>query len=575
MAKFLIGILTGFLLAGLILFIAVFALLRMREKPPSIADNSTLVLHLDGDLPERAPVEYPIPFLEQKTPLTVVNVWEMLRKAGADRRIKAIVLEPQNLSVGWGKLEEIRGDLEQFKKSGKPLYAFLKTPGTREYYLATAATRIYLAPEDELNLKGMRFELMYFKKTLDKLGVQVEVEHAGKYKDFGDMFTRTNMSPETKEVLDSILDDLYGNLLQRIATARKKTVDEIRATIDQGPFLSGQAMQKGLVDSLRYEDQMFGELKAALKSGELKKLSYREYAKISPASVGLEGKQRIALVTGQGGISRGDPDSDAFSNDDGITSESFNKLLRKAEGDATIKGVIVRIDSPGGEVFASDAIWREMNLLSKKKPVVISMSDTAASGGYYIAMSGDPIVAYPGTLTGSIGVVYGKANLHGLYDKVGVSKDFLTRGRFADIDSDYKPLSPEGRAKLREAIDENYKMFVTKVAQARRRPFDQIEPLSQGRVWLGSQAKANGLVDQLGGLDRAIELVKEKAKIPKDEKITIVTYPPKRSIFDVMFGHSGDNSADARLAGLLREWQARIWMKGGMLRLMPYRIEFK
>lgn len=575
MAKFLIGILTGFLLAGLILFIAVFALLRMREKPPSIADNSTLVLHLDGDLPERAPVEYPIPFLEQKTPLTVVNVWEMLRKAGADRRIKAIVLEPQNLSVGWGKLEEIRGDLEQFKKSGKPLYAFLKTPGTREYYLATAATRIYLAPEDELNLKGMRFELMYFKKTLDKLGVQVEVEHAGKYKDFGDMFTRTNMSPETKEVLDSILDDLYGNLLQRIATARKKTVDEIRATIDQGPFLSGQAMQKGLVDSLRYEDQMFGELKAALKSGELKKLSYREYAKISPASVGLEGKQRIALVTGQGGISRGDPDSDAFSNDDGITSESFNKLLRKAEGDATIKGVIVRIDSPGGEVFASDAIWREMNLLSKKKPVVISMSDTAASGGYYIAMSGDPIVAYPGTLTGSIGVVFGKANLHGLYDKVGVSKDFLTRGRFADIDSDYKPLSPEGRAKLREAIDENYKMFVTKVAQARRRPFDQIEPLSQGRVWLGSQAKANGLVDQLGGLDRAIELVKEKAKIPKDEKITIVTYPPKRSIFDVMFGHSGDNSADARLAGLLREWQARIWMKGGMLRLMPYRIEFK
>ena len=575
MAKFLIGILTGFLLAGLILFIAAFALLRMREKPPSIADNSTLVLHLDGDLPERAPVEYPIPFLEQKTPLTVVNVWEMLRKAGADRRIKAIVLEPQNLSVGWGKLEEIRGDLEQFKKSGKPLYAFLKTPGTREYYLATAATRIYLAPEDELNLKGMRFELMYFKKTLDKLGVQVEVEHAGKYKDFGDMFTRTNMSPETKEVLDSILDDLYGNLLQRIATARKKTVDEIRATIDQGPFLSGQAMQKGLVDSLRYEDQMFGELHEALQSGELKKLSYREYAKISPASVGLEGKQRIALVTGQGGISRGDPDSDAFSNDDGITSESFNKLLRKAEGDASIKGVIVRIDSPGGEVFASDAIWREMNLLSKKKPVVISMSDTAASGGYYIAMSGDPIVAYPGTLTGSIGVVYGKANLHGLYDKVGVSKDFLTRGRFADIDSDYKPLSPEGRAKLREAIDENYKMFVTKVAQARRRPFDQIEPLSQGRVWLGSQAKANGLVDQLGGLDRAIELVKEKAKIPKDEKITIVTYPPKRSIFDVMFGHSGDNSADARLAGLLREWQARIWMKGGMLRLMPYRIEFK
>lgn len=575
MAKFLIGILTGFLLAGLILFIAAFAVLRMREKPPAIADNSTLVLHLDGDLPERAPVEYPIPFLEMKTPLTVVNVWDMLRKAAVDSRVKAIVLEPQNLSVGWGKLEEIRGDLEQFRKSGKPLYAFLKTPGTREYYLATAASRIYLAPEDELNLKGMRFELMYFRKTLDKLGVQVEIEHAGKYKDFGDMFTRSSMSPETKEVLNSILDDLYGNLLQRIATARKKTVEEVRATIDQGPFLSAQALQKGLVDSLRYEDQVFGELKAALKSGEIKKLSYRDYGKISPASVGLEGRQRIALVTGQGGISRGDPDSDAFSDEDGITSESFNKLLRKAEGDGSIKGVVVRIDSPGGEVFASDAIWREMNLLSKKKPMVISMSDTAASGGYYIAMSGDPVLAYPGTLTGSIGVVYGKANLHGLYDKVGVSKDFLTRGRFADIDSDYQPLSPAGREKLREAIDENYKTFVTKVAQARRRTFDQIEPLAQGRVWLGSQAKANGLVDQLGGLDRAIELVKEKAKIPKEEKVTIVTYPPKRSIFDVMFGHSGDSSAEATLAGLLRGWQVRLWIKGGMLRLMPYRVEFQ
>lgn len=575
MAKFLIGILTGFILAGLILFIAVFAVLRIREKPPAIADNSTLVLHLEGDLPERAPVEYPIPFLEMKTPLTVVNVWEMLRKAAADRRVKAILLEPQNLSIGWGKLEELRGDLEQFRKSGKPLYAFLKTPGTREYYLATAASRIYLAPEDELNLKGMRFELMYFRKTLDKLGVQVEVEHAGKYKDFGDMFTRTSMSPETKEVLNSILDDLYGNLLQRIATARKKSVEEVRSTLDQGPFLSGQALQKGLVDSLRYEDQVFGELKAALKSGEIKKLSYRDYAKISAASLGLEGRQKIALVTGQGGISRGDPDSDAFSDNDSITSESFNKLLRKAEGDASIKGVVVRIDSPGGEVFASDAIWREMNLLSKKKPMVISMSDTAASGGYYIAMSGDPVLAYPGTLTGSIGVVYGKANLHGLYDKVGVSKDFLKRGRFADIDSDYQPLSPEGREKLREAIDENYRTFVTKVAQARRRTFDQIEPLAQGRVWLGSQAKTNGLVDQLGGLDRAIELVKEKAKIPKDEKVTIVTYPPKRSVFDVMFGRSGENSADARLATLLRGWQARLWIKGGMLRLMPYRIEVK
>jgi protease-4 len=207
--------------------------------------------------------------------------------------------------------------------------------------------------------------------------------------------------------------------------------------------------------------------------------------------------------------------------------------------------------------------------------MVISMSDTAASGGYYIAMTGDPVVAYPGTVTGSIGVVFGKANLHGLYDKLGVTKDLLSRGRFADIDSDYQPLSAAGREKLRSAIDEDYRSFVTKVATARRRKFEEIEPLSQGRVWLGSQAKANGLVDELGGLDRAIELVKEKAKIPRGERVNLVTYPAKRSIFDIMFGQAVESTIESRLGGMLKGWQIRLWAKGGMMRLMPYTIEVR
>jgi protease-4 len=225
MAKFLIGVLTGIILTGLFLLIAIFAIARMREKPPAVAEGSTLVMELEGEIPERAPVEFPIPFLQQRTPPTVADIWATLRKAAADGRIRAIVFEPHDLQIGWGKLEEIRADLENFKKSGKPVYAYLKTPGAREYYLATAATRVYMAPEDELDLKGMRFELMYFKKTLDKLGVQVEIEHAGKYKDFGDMFTRASMSPETKEVLTGIIDDLYGDLVRHIAAARKKTPD--------------------------------------------------------------------------------------------------------------------------------------------------------------------------------------------------------------------------------------------------------------------------------------------------------------------------------------------------------------
>jgi protease-4 len=572
MAKFLIGVLTGVILTGLVLVIGIFAIAHMREKPPAIAEGSTLVLELEGEIPEKAPVEFPIPFLEQRTPPTVTDLWATLRKAAADNRIKAIVFEPRDLAVGWGKLEEMRGDLENFRKSGKPIYAYLKTPSAREYYLATAATRIYMDPEDELDLKGMRFELTYFKKTADKLGVQVEIEHAGKYKDFGDMFTRTSMSPETKDVLTSIIDDLYGNLVRRIAEGRKKTPDEIRATIDQGPFLSPHAKEQGLIDGLLYEDQMYDEIKAKLNDGDLKKVALRDYLRV-PAP-GPVGKQRIALVTAEGGISRGDGGSD-FSGDNGIESEGFDKLLRRVGNDDGVKGVIVRIDSPGGEVFASDAIWREMNLLSKKKPLVISMSDTAASGGYYIAMTGDPVVAYPGTFTGSIGVVFGKANLHGLYDKLGVTKDLLTRGRYADIDSDYGPLSADGHAKLRQAIDEDYRSFVGKVAAARRRKFEEIEPLSQGRVWLGSQAKANGLIDELGGLDRALDLVKEKAKIPKSQRVTLVTYPPKRTIFDLLFGQTAEGAMESRLRGVLKAWQVRLWARGGMMRLMPYSINVR
>ncbi len=547
MAKFLIGVITGAILIVLLLVVGVFAAARFgTEKKIVVPDNATLLLRLEGEIPERPPIEFPIPFFEQQAASTVKDVWELLRKAAVDSRIKAVVFEPQGISCGWAKLEEIRADLEQFRKSGKPLVAYLKGPGMREYFLATAADRIYMGPEEYLDVKGMRAEMMFFKGTLDKLGVQVEVEHDGKYKDFGDMFTRQNMSPETKEVLNSVLDDIYGRLISTIASARKKKADEIRATIDEGPFLAQQSVSKGLIDSLRYEDQMFGELRDRLKSGELQKLSHRDYQKVTPGSLGMEGKSRVAFLVGQGDITRGSSGDDGYS-DEGIGAEGFNKLLRRVGSDNGIQAVIVRIDSPGGDAMASDDIWREMNLLSKKKPLVISMSDVAASGGYYMAMTGDPIVAYAGTETGSIGVVFGKPNLHGLFDKLGLTEDSLTRGRFADIDSEYEPLTPAAREKLKQGIDVSYHDFVAKVAEARKRPYDQVAPLAEGRVWLGDQAKDRGLVDEIGGIDRAIELVKARAKIGKDEKVTIVTYPPKRSILDVALGRMPESAMESRL----------------------------
>jgi protease-4 len=572
MVKFLLGLIAGVALVFLAIGLFVLLLLRFQSKPPDIADNSVLALRLQGDIPEKPPLELPAIFGLAGGGPTIANVWMALRKAAADSRIKAVVLEPEDLSIGWARLEELRADVEQFRKSGKPVFAYLRAPGAREYYVALAADRIYLGPAEPLMLKGLRAESLSFKNTLDKIGVSVEVEHAGKYKDFGDMFTRADMSPETREVLNSVVDDLYGNLVARIAAARKKSPEEVRAIIDRGPFTATQALKAGLVDELRFEDEVWRAISVSLR-GAPKKVSIGAYASVPAASVGLQGKSRIALVVGEGDIVRGDS-GDNGSGENTLTSYGFDKVLSRVANDSTIKGAIVRIDSPGGEVTASDEIWRQMNLLSKKKPTVISMSDMAASGGYYMAMTGDPIVAYPGTLTGSIGVVYGKPNLHGLYDKLGITKNSILRGKHAGIDSDYTPLSPEERVLLRQGIDESYHDFVSKVATARHRGFDDIEPLAQGRVWLGSQAVSRGLVDRLGGLDAALDLVKKKAGIPAGERVTIEMYPEPTSILDMLLKRSSPESLlEARLASVFGGMPFHAWMKGGFLRLMPYWVD--
>ena len=549
-----------------------------------MADGSTLILHLTGEVPEVPPVDFPLPFLAGRNRVTVQNVWAMLRRAAVDPRIQAVILEPDGLDLGWAKMQEIRADLEQFRKSGKPLVAYLRAPGLREYYLATACSKIYLPPAEVLNVKGLGFELMYFRNILNKLGVEVDVEHAGKYKDYGDMFTRTSMSPETKEVMGAVADGYFADLVNTIAAGRSKTPDEVKALIDQGPFLARAAKKAGLVDELRFEDEVFTELAKTLHMPRLKKVSLQDYASVSDASAGLKTDDKIAFVAAEGSITRGSADSEG---EGGIESEAFDRLLGRVARDTQVKGVIVRINSPGGDVMASDDLWRAMNELSRKKPVVISMSDDAASGGYYMAMSGDPIVAYPGTITGAIGVVFGKPNLHGLYDKLGISKDSISRGRFARIDSDYESLDTAGRMKLREGIDAAYEDFVGKVATSRHKTVDQIKPIAEGRVWLGNDAKANGLVDELGGIDQAIEAIKRKAKIPVGSKIGLVLYPARKSVWEMLFrspevetesamlGLAARRAGFSPLARALAEPATRVWIKGGLLRILPFAINFR
>jgi protease-4 len=569
MVKFLLGLATGVLVVFLTIFLLFISVLRFREKPPEIANNSVLVLRLQGDLPEKAPIELPDFLSSGPGPVTVTSIWRALEAAAGDPHIRAAVIEPEGISSGWAKLQEIRMDLDKFRKSGKPVFAYLRQPGSREYYLASGADRILLGPSEPVMVKGLRAELMYFKNTLDKLGVSVEVEHAGKYKDFGDMFTRTSMSPETREVMDTMVEGLYSELVNGIAAGRKKSPDQIRAIIDQGPFTASQALKAGLVDALVFEDQMWGEVKDRLKA-DPHKVPLSTYTRVPPSNV----KQHIAVVVGQGDILRGDPGDDG-AGETALTSYGFIHLLKLVENDSLVKGVVVRIDSPGGEVTASDELWRQMNLLSKKKPLVISMSDTAASGGYFMAMTGDPIVAYPSTLTGSIGVVFGKPNLHGLYDKIGISKDSVQRGKSAGIDSDYTALTPDQRQKLKDGIDESYRDFVSKVAEARHRKFEEIEPVAQGRVWLGSQAKDKGLVDEVGGLDTALSLVKQKAKIPAGEKVGILLYPARRSLLDLLMKRSQEDMLEARMKQVMGSVPYRAWMRGGYLRLLPLAFDFR
>jgi protease-4 len=572
MRKFLLGLVAGLFLAAFAAFVLVLALARLGDRRPSISDGSTLVFKLEGDVPERPPVSVGIPWIEEQKPATVTDIWNLLRRASIDSRIKAMIFMPRGVGAGWGKLSEIRESLQKFRNSGKPLIVFLRNPRTPEYYLATAGERIYMTPEDLLDVKGLRAEISYFRKSLDKIGVEMEVEHAGKYKDAGDMFTRSSISPETREVINSILDRLYPHLLQTIASARKKSPEEVRAAIDEGPFLAEQARSKGLVDALMFEDQVFDEVTKKLGQKEIRKLSHRDYLRGTRDSSDLDGRTKIAVIVGEGAILRGEGRG-AFG-DEGIMSGSLIKLLRDVGKDDSIKGVILRIDSPGGDAIASDDILREAKLLSGKKPLVVSMSDVAASGGYYIAMTGDPVVAYSNTITGSIGVIYGKLNARGLFDKLGVTQETITRGRYANIDSITQPLDESGRKKLREGVDAVYKTFVSHVASARKQPYERVDQVAQGRVWLGSQAKEQALLDELGGLDRAIELVRRKAKIPDQEKTRLVIYPPEQSWFEYLLSRSSEQAMDVRLRMLLNRvgLDPVPWLEGGMMKLMPFSL---
>ena len=525
-----------FTLLGAAVFFSIagfFALYLLFGREPAVASNSTLVLQVGGDLSEVAPEDV-VGYLRGARVPTVRSVIDNLRKAKVDSRVRGVILKPTSFSSPfWAKVQEIRDAVIDFRKSGKPVYAYLEYGGDREYYLATAADKIFLMPSAPLDLTGVATYEVFLRGTLDKIGAYPDLHHVGEYKTAVNTFTQKSYTPTHKEMDESLTHDLYDQIVRGIADGRKKPEAEIRARFDDGPFLPEDALNAGLIDDVAYEDQVDEKLRAGERR---ERLDADDYARVSLKSLGLNRGPRIAVVYANGAITSGRSGYDPI-NGAVVGSDTLIEHIRQARKDSQVRAIVLRVDSPGGSAAASDAVWRELMITKQERadrPLVVSMSDLAASGGYYIAMPAQVIVAEPSTLTGSIGIFGGKVVTGGVYGKLGANIQSTSVGRHAEINSPARPYNAEELKKLQEQLQAFYDQFVEKVAEARHTTPEKIDAIAQGRVWTGQQAKQNKLVDELGGLDHAIAIAKQRAKIAADADVEIQIFPAPKSFYELV-----------------------------------------
>jgi len=543
------------------------------------SDVRVLELKPSGELPEMAP-EFLLAVGSERT-LTVGAYVELIRKATRDSRIDHIVLRPGALGTApRARVQELRSALQEFRASGKRVTAYLEQGGLQAYYLATAADRIILMPTASLDVAGLASYDVFLRGTFDLIGAEPDYVHVGKYKTAVNTYTEKTWTPPHKEMSESLLRAQFDELVTAIAEGRRKTPDDVRALMDQGPFLPEDAVRVGLVDELAYDDQL-DDLVEPVPS---KTTSAVEYRDVSWSSVGRPQRTRIAVIHASGVITEGDSRNDPV-NGAVLGADSFIKDLRTAR-DSGAKAIVVRIDSPGGSAQAADMMWREM-VISKTDdlPLIVSMGDLAASGGYYMAVAGDAIVAQPLTLTGSIGVYTGKFAVAGTLAKLGVHQEVLSLGRFAEMTSPLRPFTADERAKMTESVQAIYDTFIERVADGRGKAPEDVDRVAQGRVWTGRQALEHGLVDALGGLTEAVAMAKARAGMAEDEEVELVHYPKSRGFYDLLsgqlgpFGDSQSQAADAMMSLLSpRERQvlaavlapSRLFRTGEPLAHLPY-----
>jgi len=530
------------LVIGLVILFFIL-LLWAASKPVRLASHSILVVDTFGEIAEQRTPDFFSALAGEKAPV-LHDFLDGIDAARDDSRIAGLVVRIGPLATGWGKLEELRSHLMAFRKSGKPSICYLgyDGAGNPEYYLASACQHVWLVPTNPVSIKGMMAQALFLRGTLDKLKIVPEYYHIAEYKTASNLFTEKKFTPAHKEEVDGLLHGIYEQYLTDASAGRGMDRAKFEALVNRGPLSSSEAVEAKLVDRLGYWDQLqnyFVEHASGWRPVPLAR--YRQFVDQSA----FFAAKKIAIITATGlivsGTSQNTPGGGSIMGGDSVAAD-----IRRARKDSSVRAIVLRIDSGGGSVVGSEVIRREVELAKGEKPVIVSMSDVAASGGYWIAAPANKIVADPNTITGSIGVLIGKLNVSGLYNLLGLSTDYVATSDNATLFSAQQNFTPAQREYIQKMLKDTYAEFTKGVASGRNMTVEAVDKIGKGRVWTGAQAKQLGLVDELGGLDRSIEVAKQLAHIPAAESVGIMRLPEEKSFFQVLFEREKDQLTEGR-----------------------------
>jgi protease IV len=540
-----LAVIGGITVVGVLLLLLIVLIAGRREGVPS---RVVLELNIEDGLVEHIPDD-PFASVLARRQMVVRDVVEALHRAADDRRVVGLVVRVGSGGIGMARAEEIRDAVIAFRRSGKPAVLFSETfgefgPGMGGYYLATAFDSIFMQPSGDLGLTGLLAQSPFVAGTLDELDIEVWVSQRHEYKSAGELLSERGYTEPSREAVAAVLRSIYGHIVTAIAETRGLTPEQAREAIDNGPYFGEEAVRARLVDRLAYRDEVYDSLRARV-GGDPEFLYVQRY--VERAGRFHNRGTRVALIYGVGNVTRGDTEFDPFSGGSNMGSETVARAFRQAIEDDRVRAIIFRVDSPGGSYVASDAIWREtVRAREAGKPVIVSMGNVAGSGGYFVAMSADRIIAQPSTITGSIGVLAASFATEDFWNRFGVTWDSVQVGGRATMWSGIYEATPEERARLEQSLDRIYADFTTKVARGRDMTPQQVHEIARGRIWSGSDALRIGLVDELGGFDAAVRATREVLQLEPDAGINLRVYPARQPFLAALLERGPDSSYPTR-----------------------------